>query len=296
MLKFLQTLDRRWIFLMMLLAVAAPILLQFSVPESITPNTLAAFEEFEKLEPGDRVLLSFDFDPASAGEIAPMATSFTYHAAKRGAKLYFMALWPVGPQMVEDTIANVIGNDFPELRYGEDYVNLGYKSGHEAVIKVIVTDLKQLYTTDSRGAGIDSIPMMADVESVQDMDLVVSVSAGYAGAKEWVQYAKTPYADQLSMIAGVTGVQAPPLLPYVPAQLPGLVAAIKGAAEYEALLAERYGLQEEARYQEVRRRMGSQLVGHVLMILLIITGNVVYFMTKRQELRPAAGRTTEGRR
>ncbi|HMN95083.1 MAG TPA: hypothetical protein PKC43_13930 [Phycisphaerales bacterium] len=290
MLRFLQTLDRRWIFLLMLLAVGVPIVLQLRFPESITPNTLAAFAEIEKLEPGSRVLLSFDFDPASAGEIAPMATSFTYHAAKRGARLYFMALLPVGPQMAEDTIAKVIARDFPEMRYGVDFVNLGYKSGLEAVIKVIATDLRQMFTTDARGAGIESIPMMAGVRSVQDMDLVVSVSAGYPGVKEWVQYAKTPFPDRISMIAGVTGVQAPPLLPYVPVQLPGLVAAIKGAAEYEALLADAYGLQAEPRYQEGRRRMGSQLVGHVLMILLIITGNVVYFLTRRQERQREARR------
>ena len=236
----------------------------------------------EKIQPGDKVLLSFDFDPSSAGELTPMATAFTYHAAKRGAKLYFMALWPVGPQMVEETIAKVIKNDFPEMKYGVDYLNLGYKSGNEGVIKVIVTDLKKLYTTDHFGTGIGTIPMMEGVSSVQDMNLIVNVSAGYVGAKEWVQYAKTAFPDKIELVAGCTGVQAPPLLPYIPNQLPGLVAAIKGAAEYEKLLVDEYGLEDQPRYKEGLRRMGSQLVAHVLMIALIVTGNVIFFIGRRE--------------
>jgi hypothetical protein len=84
------------------------------------------------------------------------------------------------------------------------------------------------------------------------------------------------------MVAACTGVQAPPLLPYVPKQLPGLIAAIKGAAEYEKLLGERYGIGDVPRYGEGQRRMGSQLVAHLLMIGLILLGNVVYFLDRRQ--------------
>lgn len=284
MFEFFKNIDRRWIFLLMFVAVAVPILLGWRFPEKDSPLTTDAFNVMNTIQPGDKVLLSFDFDPASAGELSPMATAFTYHAASRGAKLYFMALWPVGPQMVEDAITKVIRMDFPELRYGVDYVNLGYKSGNEGVIKVIITDLKKLYTTDARGSGINSIPMMADVESVQDMDYLVIVSAGYPGAKEWVQYAKTAYPHAFDVIAGCTGVQAPPLLPYIPNQLPGLVAAIKGAAEYENLLLENFEpIRTNSKYQEGLRRMGPQLVAHVLMVLLIIAGNVIFFIDRRRE-------------
>lgn len=281
MLHFLQTLDRRWVFLMMFIAVTVPILAGWTFPENVSDNSRAAFAEMEKLQPGDKVLISYDFDPASAGELSPMATAFTYHAARRGAKLYYMSLWPVGPQMVEDSIHDILKPGFADMRYGHDYVNLGYKSGYEGVIKVIVTDFRKLYSTDSRGQAIGQIPMMADVQSLQDMDMIVSVSAGYAGAKEWVQYAKTAYPDKFSMLVGCTGVQAPPLLPYVPKQLPGLVAAIKGASEYETLLAEKYGIGNDPKYTQGHRRMGSQLVAHVLMVLLIIVGNVVYFAGRR---------------
>ena len=290
MYNFLKNLDRRWIFLLMFLSVSIPIIIigitGQSFPEKPTALSITTFETIENLKEGDKVLLSFDFDPASEGELGPMATAFTYHCAAKKLKMYFMALWPVGPQMVDNAIENVIKKDFPHLVYGEDYVNLGFKSGGEGVIKVIVTDFMELYSTDAKGTPFKSIPMNKEISSVQDMDLVINISAGSAGTKEWVQYAVTPYPDEITLIAGCTGVQAPLLYPYIPEQLPGLLGAIKGAAEYEKLVFDRYyrdeGLEVPGRYQEGVRRMGPQLVAHLLMILLIIAGNYIFFAEKKR--------------
>ena len=190
--------------------------------------------------------------------------------------------------MIKQTIEDVIIADFPEMVYGQDYVNLGYKSGYEGVIKVIVTDLRGLYTTDASGTNIDQIPMCRDVESVQDMKLIVNVSGSYPGSKEWVQYAVTPYQDKLRMVAGCTGVQATLLFPYVPEQLQGLLGAIKGAAEYEALVTKHYlGENPPDKYQKARHSMGPQHIAHLLMVGLIVVGNAVYFMEKRYSGRKA---------
>lgn len=282
MFELLKNLDRRYIFLLMFLSVAIPILVQAQFPEKPTGLATAVFEAVDALPEGSRVLLSFDYDPASEGELGPMATTFTYHCAAKKLRLYFMALWPVGPQMIDNTIAKVLKRDFPELQYGRDYVNLGFKSGNEGVIKVIVTDFRQLYTTDSQGTPFEGIPMCKGVQSVQDMDLVVNVSAGYPGTKEWVQYAVTAFPDKIRMVAGCTGVQAPLLYPYIPSQLPGLLGAIKGAAEYEKLVSDKYGLGDRPEYQEGQRRMGPQLVAHLLMIALIVAGNVIYFVERKK--------------
>jgi hypothetical protein len=292
MYEFLKNLDRRWIFLAVFLAVGIPVAFELSFPEKATRLAESTFNEIEALQEGDAVLLAWDYDPSSEGELAPMATAFVRHCAEKRLKMYFLSLWPVGPQMADENIDKILRPDFPHLKYGEDYVNLGYKSGYEAVIKVIVNNLRKLYTVDVHGTGLDNIPMMSGIRSVQDFDLVINVSAGYAGTKEWVQYAVTAYPDKIKMVAGCTGVQAPLLYPYIPEQLPGLLGAIKGAAEYEALVIEKYGKRNEqgeiiesGKYLEGIRRMGPQLVGHLLMILLIILGNYVYIMDRKRSMR-----------
>ena len=287
MYHFLSTLDRRWIFLLMGVAVTVPILLELQFPEEATSLAHAVFNEIEQLEEGDPVLLAFDYDPASEGELGPMATAFVRHCCEKKLKIYFIALWPVGPQMIDDSINRVIKTDFPDLVYGEDYVNLGFKPGNEGVIKVIVTDLKQLYSTDDRGTNLDQIPMCRNLVNIQSMDLVAEVSAGYPGVKEWVQYAATPYPDQIRLIAGCTGVGAPLLYPYIPEQLKGLLGAIKGAAEYEKLVVDRYdreaGREPDLKYLEGKRRMGPQLVAHILMVVLIVVDNIVFFVGRSRE-------------
>ena len=280
MYEFFKNLDRRWIFLMMFLAVSIPMLLQFPVPEKPSRLVLDVFDAIEELPKGSKVLLAFDYDPASEGELGPMATAFARHCCEKGHKMYFLALWPVGPQMIDNTIDNVIKLDYKDLKYGEDYVNLGFKPGNEGVIKVIVTNLRQLYTTDHYGTSVDDIDMMRNIKSVQDMDLILNVSAGFPGTKEWVQYAATPFPNAFKLAAGCTGVQAPLLYPYIPDQLVGLLGAIKGAAEYEAAVEARYPLQpgNRKKYQEGQRRMGPQLVAHLFMIFLIVSGNVIFFV------------------
>lgn len=286
----LRTLDRRWIFLLMFWAVLVPIyfvgVTGRTFPEIPGALAKATFNEIEKLHAGDPVLIAFDYDPSSEGELSPMATAFVKQCAEKKLKMYFMALWPVGSQLADATIDDVLKSDFPNLVYGQDYVNLGYKSGNEGVIKVIVTNLRELYTTDSRGTPLQDIPMMHGIQNIQQMKLVIDISAGYPGIKEWVQYAVTPFPETIHLVGGSTGVQAPQLYPYVPRQLPGLLGAIKGAAEYEKLVIDKYGgPHPNPKYLDGLRRMGPQLVAHLLIIFLIVMANILYFADKRRESR-----------
>ena len=250
MLDFLSHLDKRWIFLAMFLAIAIPILVQKSFPEKATPIVQSVFDKVESLPAGSRVLVSFDYDPASSGELHPMAIAMIRHLCEKKHKIYIMALWPLGPQMADDVVNRVIKRDYPQMKYGEDYVNLGYKSGGEGVIQVITTDIKKLYTADYTSKNLNDIPMTRDLVSIQQMDFLFSISAGSGGIKEWVQYAATPYKKPIA--GGMTGVQAPLMYPYYPKQMLGMLGAIKGAAEYEAALGTKY-----PRYADPRKTKGS---------------------------------------
>lgn len=277
---FLKTLDRRWIFLVMLLAVAIPILGGWRFPEEPSPMVQNVFDAIETLPAGSRVWMAYDYDPGAQGELHPMGMAFARHCALKGHKMYFATLWPQGTVMVQDCI-NMLEREFPDIEYGTDYVNLGFRAGQEGPIKVIVTDLRKSFASDINSVSLDELPMTRGVKNLQDVDLIINVSAGYPGTKEWVLYASTPFG--ITTVAGCTGVQAPYLYPYVPEQLLGMLGAIKGAAEYEFLLTGAYPhLQDAPEAQEALRRMGPQLFAHLTLIALIVIGNIIFFTQRRR--------------
>lgn len=286
MMNFLRNIDRRWIFLLMGVAVALPILLRFLPPNNATMMDRSVFDAIEDLPDGSRVLVSFDFDPGSQGELLPMANAFARHCGFKRHKVYFMCLWPLGEPFIEDAM-KILETEFEDLEYGENFMSFGYKPGGEAVIKNIIVDWKQLFITDSRKQSLDDIPMTANIKSAKAMDLIVNVCAGDPGAKQWVQYAATPAS--LPMVAGCTGVQAPLLYPYIPDPMAGLLAAIKGAAGYEQILLEEYPSLATPEMINSRfsttagfQRMGPQFVAHLLMVFLIILGNVIFVIDRRR--------------
>ncbi|MDA0803063.1 MAG: hypothetical protein O2819_04825 [Planctomycetota bacterium] len=290
----LDAIDRRWIFLMMACAVAIPIIVigltGARFPEVPGPTSTATFETIEALPEGAKVLFSFDFDPASAGELQPMANAFMRHLGQKKAKVYCQTLWASATPLIEETLKKCLLTQSPDLVYGVDYVNLGYQAGNEGVMKVISTDYKQSFPTDAKGTRTTAIPMMEGIENTSSFDLIMVVSAGYPGSKEWVQYVVSPTLGKgkpIQLVAGVTGVSAPQLVPYFPTQMQGMLAAIKGAAEYEYMVNEvikaaNPGKPLPPAYMEAQRRMAPQLFGHLLMVGLIIVGNTIFFVKRRQ--------------
>ena len=237
MYRILKDLDRRWIFLAMFLAVAIPVLARLVFPEVVSKQAKLVFDAIDELPNGSNILLSYDFDPASQGELLPMVQAFTRHCSIKGHKQYYMALWPLGSPMVDLSI-DTIEEEYPDMVYGEDYMKFSYKAGGEAVIRMIMQDLRGMFPLDSKGTQLDDIPMTKNIKNIQDMDLIINVSAGDPGTKQWVQFAATPFG--ITTVSGCTGVQAPQMYPYIPKQLAGVLGAIKAAAEYEAALGEAY--------------------------------------------------------
>ena len=132
--KMRSDLDRRWVFLLMFLAVAVPLLVGVSFPEYPSPMVHDVFAAIEDLPDGSKILLAYDYDPGSKGELDPMAAAFTRHCAEKGHKLFLMTLWPFGPPLVQQAI-DKLTREYPDYEYGTDYVNLGFKFGQEVVIK-----------------------------------------------------------------------------------------------------------------------------------------------------------------
>jgi len=280
MLERLLLIDRRYVFICIALAVIIPILFHISFREIATDIVRDLYEEIDELPPGSRIMLSFDYAPTTAPEIQPMVDAIIWHAAKKNLKIYMMAVWPTGHSLIGQTIDSVLIPEFPDLVDGVDYMNLGYKAGNQGLIRVIVDDIKRMYSTDANGTDIDLIPMMKTVTSLKDMDFIVSFGGGFPGVKEWILFAGDP--GNIKVGGCCTAVSAPLLYPYYPNQMVGLLGGIKGAAEYESEMIKHF--------PEFRRRptpaldlMGPQTIAHIVIMFFIIFGNVMYFINRARE-------------
>src|SRR6058998_2650076 len=95
----LGDLDRRIIFAVIALAVGLPLIFKVSFKEQASPIVKRVYDKIESLPAGSKVLVAVDYDPGSQPELQPMTNTFVRHLAERKAKIYFIALWPLGPNM-----------------------------------------------------------------------------------------------------------------------------------------------------------------------------------------------------
>jgi len=275
--------SRRLIYLGVLLAVAAPMIWGVSFKEHASPMVRDVYATVEALPSESRVLLVFDFDPASAPEIRPMTNAFTRHLSLKQAKLFCLTLWPTGPVEIQKAFNQILEPEFPGHHYGVDYVNLGYLSGGEGVIAVALTDFKKAFSNDTHNISTydaERLPIMESVDNLSSFDLIVDASAGYPGLIEWIQYGAAP--SGVPIVGGSVSVGSPELFPYIPDQCVGILTGLKGAAEYEQLLLEQYPQLDRPECRAALQRMGPQTVAHLVIILLILLGNVLHFMNRRR--------------
>lgn len=272
--------DRRIIFLFIFVSVAAPILFPITFKEKATKVVRDVFDKIENLPPGATVLLSFDFDPAMAPEVQPMANAISRHCLYKGHKVIFMSLWATGQALLSWSLTEAILPGFPEKQNLIDYVNIGYKAGNEGVLNVIITDFAKMFPTDVNSVPLEDIAVFDNIRSCKDVDMIVSIGGGKPGPKEWVLFVGDP--GNVPIAAGVAAVVAPQLYPYYPSQIVGILGGIKGAAEYESELKSRHEHFADMDTPGLRM-MGPQTLAHLVVMSFIIIGNIILFRTRRKE-------------
>lgn len=270
----LRALDRRWIFLAVGLLVIAPLLFGFHIAPVVPSHRAKGFyDAIERLPEGSTVLIPGDYDPGTRAENYPMHLAAVRQLMRRNIKIIGVELYPAGVPLADDVL-RIVGAEYGK-KLGVDYVNLGYKVGNELVMSSMGTSIPKTFPVDSRGVPVSQIPVMRGIENFQQIDMIISISAGYPGTKEWVQQVVSRF--HVPMVAGVTAVSAPEYYPYLQAgQLQGLLGGMAGAAEYEVLV---------GKPALATRGMDAQSLAHVFIAFMIILGNVAFLGQRK----PAKG-------
>lgn len=68
--------SRQFMYLLTVLAILLPLVFPVGMPVSVTPWVEKGYQHVEKLNPGDKVLISFDYSASGAADIHPAAEDY----------------------------------------------------------------------------------------------------------------------------------------------------------------------------------------------------------------------------
>lgn len=263
-LRKLGKIDRRIIFLVVIIAVALPIVFPLNLPVYVTAEVRGVYNEIDKLPPGSAVMIDFDYEPASTPELDPMAIAILKHCFSRNLRVIATTTYASGSGIAEKWVT-AIGKQYGKIN-GKDYINLGYKAGGYAVIIGLGTDLHKTFPQDFYGNSTKALEVLKGIHSLRDIGYLICLHDD-STVFDWITYGYERYGIKIG--AGCTAVMAPGNYPAMQAkQLTGIIGGLKGASEYEKLVGYRSSGSEG---------MDSQSVIHIFIIGLIIFGNISYF-------------------
>ncbi len=281
--ELLALLPRWIIFLALIAAVAFPLLLEkplISRSFEPSPEVAALYRTIEALPRDATVLIGFDYDPAHSGEMDVVARAVVTHLMDREARLIVVSLLPAGPATAQRLLDGLMQEHAGYAgRYGQRYVNLGFLPGQAAALRSLGQSLRGTFPQDFQGTPLTDLPVMDGMVRIEDVDLVIELTAGQDMLRTWIEQVAALY--KVPVGAGVSAAIEPIARSYFdtePRRLVGVVGGVPGAAMYESGSASQ-GLTGG----DTAVRLDSQMGGHLVLILVLLVGGVIGLM--RHEAR-----------
>ena len=263
----LQNVDRRILYWILFIGLMIPLVTPIGLPITISPTTASFYNRINALDPRQVVLLNLGSETSAWSECLPGLIATTEALIKSDARIVV-----IGPLVDSSITWNKIVESVPaiqSLTYGEDYVFLGFYTGGEAAVARMATSLRSIFPVDSQGVPLDDINLMKNVDSAQDITIVISSDTGDS-IEYWIRQWFTPY----NVPVGEVGISmlGSSLMPYYRSgNIFGISAGIRGGAELEKLV----GIPGTA-----TKNMDSISLSHMMVIIAVIIANVGYFMTR----------------
>ena len=262
--------------LILVAAICVPMLTDvrlFDAAPAISPDAANALRVVNALSPGDAVVVAYDFDPSTAGEMEPIADTLIDHVMQREGRVIAVSLLPAGPAIAQRSLERVAALH-PTYVYGARYLNLGYLPGQEAALRAFLAEPFGASRVDfTTGENASALPGLGGLASLDDVALIIELGAGRDTVRWWIEQIGSQ--TQVPILAGVSAAVEPNIRPYYegePRQLAGIVSGLAGAADYGILIA---GRRVSAADLEALRW------GTVVALLVILAGIVISPFVRR---------------
>lgn len=231
----------RWIFAFILILVVAGVVFSESqtappIPQTaIQASVMDTSQLINAISPQDAVLVSFDYEPGTAGEMEAAAAGVVDHLMIKGAYMTLVSTSPTGPALAERFFSNVQ----KEHNYvsGVQYINLGYIPGGAAGLLGFVQMPQRITPLSFDGMDAWATTPLNGIYTLSDFKLVLIITDNPDSARTWVEQVQPRLLD--TPLIAVASAQAEPILkPYASgenAQIQGIVGGIIDGAAYEQI-------------------------------------------------------------
>jgi hypothetical protein len=279
--EWLERIDRRWLYVAMIMGVVGALLLGTGVTVKVTPPVSGYWDRIEALArtEGHLVVVAMDFDPQTQAENYPQAVATVRHLFARKIPFAVVTLVTTGAGFCE-AIPRSLAAEYG-AEYGTDWVNWGYKYGGSIFIKALSSDVAKAVERDAKGTPVADIPLMKGVTDATSVDMLCEFTGSVGVLEGWLQFFQKS-GHRPVVLHGCTAVSGPSNYAFLDSeQISGLLVGMLGAAEYEQLLGVVGG---------GLRGMSAQTVAHLLIIAFIVIGNVAGLIRMRSSgAKPVGG-------
>ena len=282
-------LDRRFVYLLVLLALSVPLVFKYNVKPARMRSAEKVFEVIKSLERSQNSIafIVMDFGPNSMAENLPQSEVVIEHLMRKRIPYAVYSQYALAETFMESIPAAVAAKLMHEMpgekwEYGVDWVNLGYRPGASVMIQNIgaSNDLISLLKKDARGNNLDELSAFRGVKTLKNIVLMAHFSSLVGTLDTLLQFFKaTDYRPDF--VHGCTSITIPQAFIYLDSgQLVGLLEGIAGAAWYSQLLMDNYPNRIRDSSQIINTGLG---VAHLVIIALVCFGNVAAICVWRRK-------------
>ncbi len=204
----------------------------FPLPLAVPTESYQAVQTVESIPAGAPVLLVFDFEPATSGEMEASAASLIDHLLLlRHPQIALVSTSAMGAALAERFMSSTLADR--NYQIGTQYVDLGFLPGGLAGVHEFAQAPAAAVPLGLDAEPVWTSPVLQGVKALSDFASIIVLTDSPEAGRVWIE--QTAGMRGGSSMVIVSSAQAGPmLLPYVDSgQINGLMAGIYGAVGAE---------------------------------------------------------------
>jgi hypothetical protein len=227
------SIDYRYVYAITIILIIIPVVKPLGIPMMTTKTALDYYNAIDTLPADSVVAVSMGGGFGTLDELESAFLATWRVLFQRDLKVVFYSTSADGPLIFDYHFGEKVKPENYGKVYGEDYVRLGYNPLGEPGEASFALSIRSVYTTDYQGTQLDDIPLMQNIDSHEDIDLMIYIHTACTSVEIVVRQWIVPYNQPtLTITLGCCG---PMTSPYYPGQIIGFLSGSGPGAELEII-------------------------------------------------------------